>query len=101
MKKYIFLFYYFKKNLYICVMKKIKDENIEDGSSVIALKNVDSHGKILIIKNKEYEVYTSFYTDKMASGFGLVIYCEDGEFHTIDSDYFISRFQYDLQNFNI
>jgi len=93
---------FFIKKLYIFVnMLNIIDKNIKDNSRIIALENVDSNGKLLIIKGKEYRIYTSFETDKMASGFGIVVYCEDNEFHTIDSDYFDTTKKIDIKKFKI
>jgi len=77
---------------------------VKDNSRVIALENVDhisDNRKTLIIKNKEYRIYTSFKTEKMSSELGLVILCEDNEFHVIDSEYFISSKDNDVKKFKI
>ena len=65
----------------------------------IAIKNLyDENGELIIKKNKEYLIYSTFYTNKIKM---FVVLCEDDTLQGFNSDIFLTKAQYNAKNFNI
>jgi len=68
---------------------------------LIAIKNIYENDKTIIIKKKEYLIYSIFESDKFKFGKGCVVLCEDNSFHGLDHESFKTEQQIKANDFNL